>query len=365
MRSLDIVRVPLGLIVGVLGLALAVPAILVLVPFWLMDVLIRSLRRLFEPRTVGWEEVIEFAPQVGWKPKPNLDVHVLDFNRDAYHVTTDRQGWRGKGTVEDADIVVFGDSYAFGCGVDDSDFFANLSTDLRIKAIGSPAYSMVHSLMWMERLASDLRGKLVVWFVYHGNDLVDNLHPALLHYRSPFVRRVDGTGDWEIVSGHVDPSRWTINSREGGMEEFIEICSPTHQSRRAFEACDYLIRRGAEICGQEGARLVVMSIPDLSPVAELALARARERVGNGAAFDRGLPDRRLREACQLARVPFVALEEHLNSDDYLKHDCHWTANGNRRVADLIMQQNRETDSFRSHGVAQSADAPPADKRRIG
>jgi hypothetical protein len=338
MKFLDIVRVPLGLLAGVMGIALSVPAVLALLPFWLVDGLTRGLRRLFEPPTVAWEDVIEFAPEVGWKPRPNLDAHVVDFNGDAYHVTTDSHGWRGKGTVEDADAVVFGDSYAFGCGVDDSDFFSNLSPDLRIKAIGSPAYSMVHSLMWMERVASELGGKLVVWFVYHGNDLVDNLHPALLRYRSPFVRRNDA-GDWEIRSGHVDPSRWTVDSREGEMEGFIEICSPGHQSARAFEACDFLIRRAAEICAEAGARLVVMTIPDLSPVADLALAKAQEARGQGADFDRGLPDRKIGESCRSAGVSFLALGQHLTAEDYLEHDFHWSPRGNQRVADLIRQQH--------------------------
>jgi len=340
MRLLDIARVPVGMIAGLLSLALAVPAILILLPFAVVGLLTRSIRRFLEPRTVAWEDVIDFVPQIGWKPKPNLDVHVLDFNGDTYHVTTGPDGWRGHSTLDEADVVTFGDSYAFGCGVDDSDFFAHLCADLRIKAIGSPAYSMVHSLLWMERLAPEIRDKLVVWFVYQGNDLVDNLHPALLHYRSPFARLNQETGSWEIVTEHVDQSRWTVNSREGEMEAFIEICSPTHQSARAFEACEFLIRRGAEVCSDAGAKLVVMTIPDLSPVAELALSRARERTGNDTDFDRDLPDRRFRDFCQHAGVPFVALKEHLDSFDYLEHDFHWGPRGNRRVANLIRDLSR-------------------------
>ena len=54
----------------------------------------------------------------------------------------------------------------------------DLPGEVRIKSIGSPAYSLVHSLMWMERMAPLLEGKLVVWFVYNGNDLADNVYPA-------------------------------------------------------------------------------------------------------------------------------------------------------------------------------------------
>ena len=305
-----------------------------------------------------WEDVIEFVPQVGWRPKPNLDVHVRDFNSDAYHVTTGPDGWRGHHQLAEADVVAIGDSYAFGCGVDDADFFAHQDGDIRIKAVGSPAYSMVHCVLWMERLAPELRDKLVVWFVYHGNDLADNLHPALLHYRSPFARSNPETGDWEIASAHVDQSRWTVNSREGEMQAFIEICSPTHQSVRAFEACEFLIRRGAEVCRDAGARLVVVSIPDLSRVARLALARALEQSEHADHFDEDRPDRELKAISGRAGIPFVALRDHMDEADYLERDFHWSPRGNRKVARLIEDLSRSSspmdDSPRSASVSEPA-----------
>jgi hypothetical protein len=340
MNSLDVGRAGLGAIAGLLGLVLALPAVLLIFPVWLVETLIELIRKMIEPRPVAWEELIEFTPEIGWKPRPHLSAHALDFNQEPYHVTTDASGWRGGGTVAGADVVVFGDSYAFGCGVDDAAFFTDLPGDVRIKAIGSPAYSLVHSLMWMQRLAPELADKLVVWFVYHGNDLADNVHPAFNEYRSPFVRQGD-SGDWEIVSDHVDASRWTINEREGGMEAFIDICSDTPQSRRAFEACDFLIQRGCEVCRDAGARLVVMAIPDLSPLARLALARALEKMDARDRFDEETPDRELAAICARVEVPFVALKDHLDSNDYLVRDFHWNPGGHRKVARVISDLYRQ------------------------
>jgi hypothetical protein len=363
MRLLDVVRVPVALITGVIGLALTVPAAIVLLPFWVVDAVGRGLARLLGPRTLPWESVIDFEDEVGWRPRPDLDCHVLDFNGDTYHVTTDSRGWRGSGTVEDTDVLVFGDSYAFGCGVDDSDFFASLEPDCRIKAIGSPAYSMVQPLMWMERMAAALSGKLVIWLVYLGNDIEDNLHPALLHYRSPFVRQ-GADGDWEIFSDHVDRTRWTINSREGDMVGFLDLCSPTLQSVRAFEACDYLIRRAAALCEAEGARLVVLTVPDLSPVSAIALARAQAGRTHASDFDPELPDRKLGESCRSAGVQVVKLSRHLTRDDYLEHDFHWSPKGNRRVAEIIGDLWREHASA-TDGGASTTTAAPARERKIG
>ena len=313
---MNVARMFVGAFAGLIGVVLALPAILLLIPIWWVDSLVRLFRRVLEPKPIPWEEVIEYAPEIGWKPKAEISAHVLNFNRDTWQLTTDSDGWRGRGSVEEADVVVFGDSYAFGYGVDDDAFFGDLPGDVRIKSIGSPAYSLVHSLMWMERMAPLLEGKLVVWFVYKGNDLADNVYPAQNQYRSPFVRFTEDSG-CELVTEHVDSSPWTLNTREGGMAAFIELCSPTEQSRRAFEACDFLIRRANDVCRDAGARLVVMSIPDLSHVSRLALARELEKSQQADLFDEKVPDRELQAICDRAGLPFVTLAVHIDTSDYL------------------------------------------------
>jgi hypothetical protein len=131
--------------------------------------------------------------------------------------------------MEQADTVVFGDSFAFGYGVDDTDHFANHVPRHAVKAIASPAYSMVHGLLWMERLADRLADKTVIWLVYSGNDLVDNLRPAMATYRMLFVREHDGT--WEIVTDHVSPTHGTSAARSRPTTKPWSSCAATPTSR--------------------------------------------------------------------------------------------------------------------------------------
>ena len=172
---------------------------------------------------------------------------------DLFQLKTDSDGWRGKATLHESEIVVFGDSFAAGYGVDERHFFANLHRQPKIKSIGIGGYSMVQELLWMKHLAPQLRGKLVVWFIYHGNDLYDNLSPDLRGYRKPFVRERRQNGDWEIVSSHVSRDQWPVVTRirlEGQhhLAKLAEICSDTFLAERAYGACAYLIRSGEQIC---------------------------------------------------------------------------------------------------------------------
>ena len=99
---------------------------------------------------------------------------------------------------------MFGDSHAFGHGIDEKHFFANLNRRLRIKSFGVSGYSMVQPLLWMRELAHHLENKLVLWLVFLGNDLADNLEPAQYHYRMPFVRETNDRSKWEIGKKHIE-----------------------------------------------------------------------------------------------------------------------------------------------------------------
>jgi hypothetical protein len=354
--GLNLVRAFLGLLAGALGLALVIPAAVLIFPFWLLGTLAGTLRRLLEPTPLPWHELIEFHPQVGWRPRPNAAAHALDYGGDTYQFTTDSHGWRGRGTLDGSDVVAFGDSHAFGCGVDDREFFADLAKGVNIKAIGSPAYSMVQPVLWMEQLAPQLRGKVVIWLVCLGNDLDDSIHPGLHQYRAPFVRLRRESDEWEIATEHVDPARWTITSREGSLDSLIEICSSGYTSERVFAAADYLVGRANGVCRSVGARLVVMTIPELSPVARRYLARVLNASDDWTRFDEELPDRMFAQICERRGVRFVALKDHLESADYLENDFHWNPRGHRRVAELIDRLYREA----SCNAGSDAAEPPHD-----
>lgn len=346
---------------GLLGLVLALPVVLLLLPLWTVSAATRWLANRVRRRTVEWEDLVVFDPEMGWRLRPDLDCLVGD---DPFRVTTDAEGWRGRSTtVDGADVVAIGDSYAFGFGVDDSEFFAELPGEVRLKGVGAPGYGMVHELLWLRRLAPRLRGKRVVWLVYLGNDLDDALQPAMYPYRSPFVREAPGTGRWEIVDEHLDPSPWPIPRSTNNYKRYVDICRPSYLSRRVFSACEHLIREGARTCREAGAELTVMTIPDLSPAVtrqfEAHLAERPDVEG----FDPELPDRELASICGDLGVRFVPLRRHLDERHYLRTDGHWNARGHRRVAEVLSRLHEETEAF-STPARPGADRTPSPPRQV-
>ncbi len=336
-RTVLSLRGVLTAVAAAAGLFLAVPVLLVGLPFWGMGFAVRAgsgLWRRMRIEASPWQELVRFEPVVGWRPRAGLRAYAEGSR--VFRLTTDREGWRGRATLEDAGIVVFGDSFAFGHGADDGDFFADLRKHPTVKSVGANGYNMVQALLWMERLSDRLGDKLVVWFVYYGNDLYENLRPNLDRYRMPFVRQQEGS-DWEIVTSHVREEPWPFPTPRRYYARLAEICCPTFLSERVFAACRYLIRRGQSVCGEAGASLAIMGIPDITQISTEGIHRLEMAAPAGQRPDAALPDRRLREICGQFGLPFVALRDHLGPEHHQEGDCHWNRRGHRRVAALLAE----------------------------
>lgn len=354
---MTVVRIILAFLAATIGIPLMVPLALLIIPFWIISILTRGILRLIEPTFLTRDQLIEFDPDFGWKARANLDTHHLMV--DLFHLQTDADGWRGHASLKESEIVVFGDSFAAGYGVSDDHFFANLKGPYRIKPIGIGGYSMVQELLWMNRLAPKLKGKFVVWFIYHGNDLYDNLSPDLRGYRKPFVRERGDSGEWEIVSSHIKKEPWSIVTRnrlsgEHHLPKLAELCSNTFLAKRAYNACDYLIRRGKEICSAAEAELLILTIPDACQLTAEGQRSLKARGGNLSSFDPNFPDENIKKTCQRWDTAYLAGRTFLDPSCYKTNDCHWNEKGNRKVFEALNRLCRERPSQSASRVPNSS-----------
>lgn len=328
--------VPAMLAVAV-GVLLTLPIVAFALILAGMSSCTRVLAGLLGGRRVAapWRDLVEYEPVVGWRPRANLDAYAQA--DDIFHLTTGSDGWRGHIPLEDADIVVFGDSFSFGHGANDDEMYTEFCGDLRVKSIGSDGYDMVHGLLWMQRLAPELAGKLVVWFVYYGNDLHENLLPNMGKYRMPYVRQRPEDRAWETVVEHVSPDPWPFKSPTSYHPIMANFSSSTPFSRRVFSACEYMISEAAQLCDAVGARLVVVGIPDRVQLTSRGQAKLERLAPPDGEFDVAKPDRELGRIAEGLGVRFVSLREHLTARDYLVHDIHWRRSGHRKVGQVLRE----------------------------
>jgi len=336
-------RTLLASMASLVNMILAIPVVIVCFPFWCVAALTRKLQPLFEKGSVTWREVIEFDPFFGWRPKPNLDVY-CDCGFDAYHVKTDAQGYRGEGTLEDCDVIVFGDSFAFAHGVDDEKaFFATHHSKLKFKAIGAPGYNMVQEFMQIRRTSHLFKGKMVVWFVCIANDLHESVLPNMEQYRVPFMRKND-SGEWEVVNEHLKKDQWTFNPENvhRERERYAAIYGNNDLSARVYSACEFLIEQGQNVCVNAGAKLVLISLPMKAQLVDRKgwVKRVR-RFPHYEHLDPSFPEKKLAEIAEKFQVPFVSGMEYFKVRDLIPFDGHLNERGNRRIAEKIEELYRD------------------------
>lgn len=295
-----------------------------------------------QPKYQDWKDIVEFDPTVGWKPIANLNTYYKTMDNAICHTITDSEGCIGRKSFSESDIVVIGDSYAFGWGVDIGNSYIEVDPNMRIKAVGSPGYSMVHGLLLMRQLSSKFAGKLVVWFICLQNDLQDNLVPENQYfYNTPFVKNVNGSDDWEIVTSHVNSKKLPYpNIKPNYWPMFAKFCMQGPLSNQVYSSCNFLIEEALDACKKVDAQLVVMTIPCKDQLKELGKIGQRNIASylanvNEDQINLAYPDQRFSDICNKLDIPFYAGRDFLKLRDYKVYDCHWTKRGNRRVARFL------------------------------
>lgn len=320
------------------GMLLAAPLLLLALPFWMLATGTTILSRLFRHNRVSWREVTEFEPTIGWTIKGNLDCY-CDCGITSFHIRTDSQGCRGDIRISESDLVVIGDSFAFGYGVDNEQaYFASRHTNLRIYPLGAPGYSMVQELLLMRRMEHALKGKYVVWFICFGNDLYDNIFPNMENYRTPFLAYAPQSQTWRIVTSHVNPNKWPYNFESSfrQKEKWHGNFTVGAFSEKVYSACEFLIAEGLHICQRADAKLAILTVPMMFQIGDRqSWTRKASRYGKPELFNPCLPDLKIRSICEKLSIPHIAGAQYLTSRDLIPANGHWNERGHKKIAKVL------------------------------
>lgn len=123
-----------------------------------------------------------FAPdaELGWVPLSHLDVERLNVDGETWRIVTGADGVRGPADWPDHGrrLLVLGDSFAFGEGVDLDERFDRVLQrrvpDLSVVNLGVMGYGPDQELIRARRWSGRLRaGDVLLLLTFHGNDFDD------------------------------------------------------------------------------------------------------------------------------------------------------------------------------------------------
>ena len=337
-------RITVTFVVSILAYLLILPVLFILVPIWIFSSLVNSVNALlgmgdFSPWSyTPWEGIVRFEPEIGWVPRANLDTMYLERTGDICSVKTDSEGWPGEPSIEESDVVAFGDSFAFGYGVDSDRAYYSLVKGCKVKPIAVPGYNMVQALMLMRRYSDRLKGKTIVWFICTENDLIENVKAYLpkIGYRTPYIRNIGRSDDWEVVSEHVKEERWLFGEeRANNKQLFAKLCSPTNYAERIYSATKFLIQEAKKLCDEAECRMVIFAIPFKDSLSQSGRRNLRKLLADVTSFDTNIPVNKIHDICDQVSVPYISGVSELTLNDYKVRDGHWNVNGNRKVAKMI------------------------------
>jgi len=331
-----------------------------------------------EETRFGWE--YEADPERGWRRHANLRFTTPSLSdleagwslpperRETLTFTYDGWGYRNPTTVNQADVVLIGDSYVEGANIDDGQTVAR-RLEARIgrpvESMGVAGYGALQELTVLEQDAKKLDPKVVVWFFFEGNDLYDDIQIeamrlAKLDYKDKSREGMAHYHKWDQRSFVIYALRHLRRALDPVFPNHAPyygfMTTPGHKGEAAlfadyaaFPWTDYIETRWAQAAGT--LRLAATMSRERGVKLLFAFLPIKERVywpyveipeGNPARGWSFWPIRdKFNAFCQAASLPCLDLTPVFQKDleagniPYLRTDTHWSAHGHDLVAETL------------------------------
>lgn len=292
---------------------------------------------------------------------PNLDYRHMSAEYDV-RFQTNRLGLRDDevGAKQGHRILLLGDSFTCGYGVERAETFADLlEKQLHTEVInaGVGGFEVIHQLHYYRSQGHLLQPDLVIYALYLNNDLTNNRlwrptadgglersdgRPALesqglskivcLLKRPVLLRRI----------AHAWPHAPAPEARPG--QRYLALCA---EPLGAEAAEDYrttleLLEQLRDEVVASGARFLVVSFPLRAVVEEANPEQYRAADNDGTTYDLLRPAREMTARLAAAGIEHLPLTEPLRADRqrlgsplYFRADGHWNATGHRCLAEHL------------------------------
>ncbi len=330
--------------------------------------------RLLAPQPMSFPRFYAPDASAGYRLAPEHRER-LTTGEYAIDVRTNVLGCRGaepSARPGDVHVLVLGDSFMFGAGVDDDEVMsARLSAALRKRSpdatydvlnAGVPGYGPLEYRLRYEELRESFRPRIVVIGIYVGNDLFDCLRekPEYMVDRgfliSTSAPHVTAWRAWPKLNLHSYRLASRVLQRlrltsAGDRESYSEKLAAMFSDRPTTEAAardpwprfDTAIRELIREIRADGREPLPVIVPMRIQVDDEAWGRFVREVGDGrSTMDRLLPQTRMHAVFDELAVPYVDLTPVFASSGagelYLQLDGHWNARGHAVATEAVADE---------------------------
>jgi hypothetical protein len=295
---------------------------------------------------------VQFDEDAGYWMRPNLKVR---FSNSEFNTTVSTNSFGARDderSLKDPDMILLGDSFTFGSGVEKSQtcesYLESLSHSTVLN-LGLSGYGTIQEFLLLERFAAtqkSLKGRLIV-FLFYPNDLSENLGYGFNSYPTIYTENGEvkfskcareGYEKWLYMCNKSMPRglnklsyfvsemrsliKQTKNRLKGKKSDAPskEDGRVTEEKKKAFRL---IVGRIKAFADKEGPRVVFIYCPSASYYQD------RAKSIDDASIEI------VRPVLSKASIPLIDLRSVLSEEDYYKYDGHWRSSGNYKAASVI------------------------------
>ncbi len=293
-------------------------------------------------RTQNKQRGMDYDPVLGYRMRPDVVKVGSQWSADE-PAWTNSQGWRDEEMPRERNpdkrrVVVLGDSFTFGMGVDYGQRFSEyleLHPQLEVYNMGINGYGPDQACLLLEEEALDYDPDLVVLVTYISNDVDDVRYSRNGHWPKPHFLLEDG----ELVL--VPPERtWDVNLRLSsylgeGLFDTWRLRLPDRVRAAAWKEADtvpLLVAIGARMqsrCQEAGVPFLVLFGHHPHRVSEGPWENERRALEGFREL--GIPT--------IDSLPAIRAASEAGQELFLPN-IHWNAAGHRLIADLLWDEIR-------------------------
>lgn len=273
--------------------------------------------------------LLQYDATLGWKPMPNLSAQRVNADGDYWTIKTNSQGFRTRRVVwpenDSRRVVILGDSFAFGEGVDEPDRFDTemlaRQPEWAVMDLGVMGFGTDQQTLAGRPYLTTLRSGDVVLLLFCGNDVFDVLRHEFAGRTKPWLDIGPESLVWHSPSGSW---RYSLSDWSYLVARFLAM-----RERKASQYTVDDLRTGLKLI-----KLLVQS--ELLPLErrgiQVVIAHHQAETVINSGFPESEYTRFWRDLGNGGQAVIVALDPFLSDESVFLADGHWSPKGHWIVA---------------------------------